>query len=37
MEAYEFKTAEIIKRFLARRLDFPDCIAAMDAALAEVR
>jgi hypothetical protein len=36
MEAYECKTAEIIKRFLAGRLNFPDCIAALDAALAEV-
>ena len=34
MEVYERETAEIIKRFLARRLTFPKCIAALDAALA---
>ena len=34
MEVYECETREIMKRFLARRLSFPDCIAALDAALA---
>jgi len=34
MEVYERETQEIIKRFLDRRLSFPECIAALDAALA---
>jgi hypothetical protein len=34
MEVYERETQEIVKRFLAHRLSFPDCIAALDAALA---
>jgi hypothetical protein len=34
MEVYERETEEVIKRFLDRRLSFPDCIAALDAALA---
>ena len=34
MEVYERDTQETIKRFLARRLSFPECIAALDAALA---
>jgi len=34
MEVYKSETREIIKRFLARNLNFPDCIAALDAALA---
>jgi hypothetical protein len=34
MEVYKSETREIIKRFLARTLNFPDCIAALDAALA---
>jgi hypothetical protein len=34
MKVYERETEEIIKRFLARRITFPDCIAALDAALA---
>jgi hypothetical protein len=33
MEVYERETQEIIKRFLARRISFPECIAALDAAL----
>ena len=33
-EVYKSETQEIIRRFLARRLSFPDCIAALDAALA---
>ena len=34
MEIYERETQEVIKRFLDRRLSFPECIAALDAALA---
>jgi hypothetical protein len=34
MEVYERATQDVIKRFLDRRLSFPDCIAALDAALA---
>jgi hypothetical protein len=34
MEAYKSETRKVIKRFLAHRLSFPDCIAALDAALA---
>jgi hypothetical protein len=34
MEVYKQETREVIRRFLARRLSFPDCIAALDAALA---
>jgi len=34
MEVYESETTEIVKRFLAHRISFPDCIAALDAALA---
>ena len=33
-EVYERENAEVIRRFLARRISFPDCIAALDAALA---
>jgi hypothetical protein len=36
MEAYERETAEVIRRFLARRISFPECIAALDAALAAI-
>jgi hypothetical protein len=36
MEAYECETNEIVVSFLARRLSFPDCIAALDAALADL-
>ena len=36
MEVYERETREIVRRFLALRLSFPDCIAALDAALAGV-
>jgi hypothetical protein len=36
MEVYERETAEVIRRFLARRISFPECIAALDAALAGV-
>jgi hypothetical protein len=34
VEAYETETTEIVKRFLRHRLNFPDCISALDAALA---
>jgi len=33
VEAYETETTEIVKRFLGRGLEFPDCISALDAAL----
>lgn len=36
MEAYERETAEVIRRFLARGISFPECIAALDAALADI-
>lgn len=34
MEVYERETQEVVKRFLERRLNFAECIAALDAALA---
>jgi CRP/FNR family cyclic AMP-dependent transcriptional regulator len=36
MEVYKSETREVIRRFLARRLSFPDCIAALDSALADL-
>ena len=36
MEVYKSETREVLNRFLRRRLSFPDCIAALDAALAGV-
>ena len=36
MEVYKRETQEVIKRFLARRISFPECIAALDAALADL-
>jgi hypothetical protein len=36
VEVYERETQEIIKRFLARRIGFPECIAELDAALARL-
>jgi len=36
METYRRETQLIIKRFLNRRLSFPDCVAALDAALASL-
>ena len=36
MEVYESETQEVLKRFLERRLSFADCIAALDAALAQL-
>ena len=34
MEVYKRETEEVVKRFLHHRLSFPNCIAALDAALA---
>ena len=34
MEVYKSETKEVLSRFLSRRLSFPACIAALDAALA---
>jgi hypothetical protein len=34
MEVYKRETEEVMKRFLDHKLSFPDCIAALDAALA---
>ena len=34
VEVYEFETTQIVKRFLQHRLEFPECITALDAALA---
>jgi len=36
MELYKQETREIINRFLLHRLSFPDCISALDSALAEL-
>ncbi|MBZ5631854.1 MAG: hypothetical protein LAO55_01895 [Acidobacteriia bacterium] len=36
MEVYKAETAEVIRRFLSRELDYSSCIAALDAALAGV-
>jgi CRP/FNR family transcriptional regulator, cyclic AMP receptor protein len=36
MDAYESVTREVIKRFLKHRLSFYDCMAALDAALADL-
>jgi hypothetical protein len=36
VKAYENDTHEIVKRFLAHGLTFPECIAALDAALADL-
>ena len=35
MEVYERETQDVLKRFLERRLNFAECIAALDAALAD--
>ena len=35
MEVYREQTREAIERFLDGKLSFPDCIAALDAALAD--
>ena len=36
MEVYRSETRAVVKRFLTHRLSFPDCIAALDAALADL-
>jgi hypothetical protein len=36
VKVYERETREIIRRFLIRQLSFPNCIAALDDALADV-
>jgi enhancing lycopene biosynthesis protein 2 len=36
MEVYQRETQKVIRRFLARRIGFPACIAALDAALASL-
>jgi hypothetical protein len=36
MEVYERETTEIVNRFLRHRLSFPECIGALDAALADL-
>ena len=36
MEGYRAETEEILRRFLERQISFPDCIALLDAALAEL-
>jgi hypothetical protein len=36
MEDYGAETKEILRRFLARKLSFPDCIAMLDAALSSL-
>ena len=36
MEVYKIETREIIRRFLADRLSFADCVATLDAALADL-
>ena len=33
MEVYRSETKEIVRRFVEREIDFPECIAALDAAL----
>jgi hypothetical protein len=36
MEAYESQTREVVNHFLHYGLSFPDCISALDAALADL-
>ncbi len=36
MDAFRSTTREAIKSFLDRKLSFPDCIAALNAALADL-
>jgi hypothetical protein len=36
MEVYERETQEVIERFRRHKLSFPDCIAVLDAALADL-
>ena len=35
MEIYKRETRKVIQRFLKHRLSFPNCVAALDAALAD--
>ena len=35
MEVYKSEAREIIRRFLAQRLSFAECMAALDSALAD--
>ena len=37
MEVYERKTQEIIEHFLCHRLDLAECIAALEATLADLK
>jgi hypothetical protein len=34
VEVYKSETGEVLRRFLSHRIKFPECIAALDAALA---
>jgi len=36
MDVYKRETEELVRRFLDHRLSFPECIAALDAALADL-
>jgi hypothetical protein len=36
VEVYKKEAQEVIRRFLARRITFPRCVAALDAALAGI-
>jgi hypothetical protein len=36
MEVYKSETRDIVRRFLARKLSFSECIAALDAAFARL-
>src|SRR5438874_7763081 len=36
IEVYERETRKVVERFLSHRLSFPDCIAALNAALADL-
>ncbi len=36
VKVYESETSEIIWRFLAQKLTFPECLSSLDAALAGV-
>ena len=36
MEVYKSETREVIMRFFDHKLSFPECIAALDAALADL-
>ena len=36
MELYKQETRKLINRFLLRQLSFPECISALDSALAEL-